>query len=97
MRPGEPPLDVASIRRHRHGDLISSRPRGHAKDKCNRKRVRCTTSDGGEVRVYADHIAIVRHYKKDRGGTGSEIIFAGGVPSALVVQEDQIHLTGRLP
>jgi hypothetical protein len=58
--------------------------------------VRCTTPDGDEVRVNADHIAMVRQYRKDRGGTGSEIIFAGGVPSALVVQENQEHLTGRL-
>jgi hypothetical protein len=46
--------------------------------------------------VNADRDAVVRQYRKDRGGTGSEIIFAGGVPSVLVVQEDQDHLIGRL-
>jgi hypothetical protein len=58
--------------------------------------IRCTTAEGSEVRVNVEHIAIVRQYRKERGGTGSEIIFAGGVPSAIVVQEDQEHLTGRL-
>ena len=58
--------------------------------------LRCTTVEGAEVRVNVDHIAMVRQYRKERGGTGSEIIFAGGAPSALVVQEDQEHLTGRL-
>ena len=58
--------------------------------------VRCTTADGDEVRVNTDHVALVRHYKKDRGGTGSEIIFVGGVPSNIIAKEDQEHLTGRL-
>jgi len=58
--------------------------------------VRCTTADGDEVRVNIDHVALVRQYKKDRGGTGSEIIFVGGVPSNIIVKEDQEHLTGRL-
>jgi hypothetical protein len=28
--------------------------------------------------VNTDHVVMVRQYQKDRGGTGSEIIFAGG-------------------
>jgi hypothetical protein len=58
--------------------------------------VRCTTPDGSEVRVNADHVAIVRPYKRDRGGSGTEIIFAGGAPSTIIIQEDQAHLTGKL-
>ena len=58
--------------------------------------VRCTTPDGSEVRVNVDHIAVVREYRKDRGGTGCEIIFAGGVPSAIIVKEDQEHVTGKV-
>jgi hypothetical protein len=58
--------------------------------------VRCTTPDGSEVRVNVDHIVVVREYRKDRGGTGCEIIFAGGVPSAMIVKEDQEHLTGKM-
>jgi hypothetical protein len=46
--------------------------------------------------VNLDHVATVRQYQKDRGGTGCELTFAGGVPSAIVVKEDQEHLTGRL-
>ena len=51
--------------------------------------VRCTTSHGDEIRVNLAHVATVRQYQKDRGGMGSEITFAGGVPSAIVVKEDQ--------
>jgi hypothetical protein len=58
--------------------------------------VRCTTSHGDEIRVNLDHVATVRQYQKDRGGTGCEITFSGGVPSPIVVKEDQEHLTGRL-
>jgi hypothetical protein len=57
--------------------------------------IRCTTVDGNEIRVNTDHVVMVRQYQKDRGGTGSEIIFAGGSPSTIVVREDQEHLTGR--
>jgi len=46
--------------------------------------------------VNVDHIATVRQHQKERGGTGCEITFAGGVPSTIVVREDQEHLTGRL-
>ena len=49
-----------------------------------------------KVRVNVDHIAVVREYRKDRGGTGCEIIFAGGVPSAIIVKEDQEHVTGKM-
>ena len=58
--------------------------------------VRRTTSHGDEIRVNLDHVATVRQYQKDRGGMGCEITFVGGVPSAIVVKEDQEHLTGRL-
>jgi hypothetical protein len=58
--------------------------------------VRCTTSHGDEIRVNLDHVATVRQYQKDRGGTGCEITFVGGVPSPIVVKENQEHLTGRL-
>ena len=56
--------------------------------------VSCTTVDGDQLRVNTDQIAMVRQYKKDRGGTGSEIIFVGGSPSSIIVKEDQEHLTG---
>ena len=38
--------------------------------------VKCTTVDGTEVRLNMDHVALVRPYREDRGGTGSEVIFA---------------------
>jgi hypothetical protein len=46
--------------------------------------------------VNLDHVATVRQYQKERGGTGCEITFAGGSPSNIVVREDQEHLTGKL-
>ena len=56
--------------------------------------VRCTTSHGDEIRVNLDHVATVRQYQKD--GTGCEVTFVGGVPSAIIPKENQEHLTGRL-
>jgi len=52
--------------------------------------VKCTTVDGTEVRLNMEHVALVRH----RGGTGSEVIFAAGSLSSIVVKEDQEYLVG---
>ena len=56
--------------------------------------VKCTTGDGTEVRLNIDHVALVRPYQKDRGGKGSEVIFAAGSLSSIVVKEDQEYLIG---
>jgi hypothetical protein len=56
--------------------------------------VKCTTVDGTEVRLNMDHVALVRPYREDRGGTGSEVIFAAGSLSSIVVKEDQEYLIG---
>jgi hypothetical protein len=58
--------------------------------------LKCTTVDGTEIVVNADHVAIIRPYNKDRGGTGSEITFAAGAPSSLVVKEGRQELTGTI-
>jgi len=57
--------------------------------------MKCTTADGKEIMVNADHVAIIRPHNRDRGGTGSEITFAGGAPSSLVVREGHQELTGQ--
>ena len=49
--------------------------------------VKCTTTDGAEVRVNLDHVAMIRPYHSDRSFSGSEIIFATGTPSPIVVNE----------
>jgi len=49
--------------------------------------VKCTTTDGTEVRLNLDHVAMIRPYHSDRGFSGSEIIFATGTPSPIVVNE----------
>jgi hypothetical protein len=54
--------------------------------------IKCTTTDGIEVRVNLGHVAFIRPHKRDRGGTASEIVFSNGAPSSLVVQEDQDRL-----
>jgi hypothetical protein len=58
------------------------------------KWVNCTANDGTEIRVNLDHVAMIRPYKSDRGFTGSEIIFATGTPSSIVVQESPEDLAG---
>ena len=40
--------------------------------------IKCTIEDGTEVRVNMDHVALVRPYRSDRGGKGSEVLFAAG-------------------
>ncbi len=55
--------------------------------------IKCTIVDGTEVRVNMDHVALVRPHRSDRGGTGSEVVFATGTPSSIVVKEDQSYLT----
>jgi hypothetical protein len=59
--------------------------------------IKCTTEDGIETRVNLDHVAIVRPYHTDRGGKGSEVVFATGTPSSFVVKEDQNSLTMTPP
>ena len=59
--------------------------------------IKCTTVDGTEVRVNMDHVVLVRPFRSDRGGTGSEVSFAGGTPSSIVVKEDQNYLTVTPP
>jgi hypothetical protein len=55
--------------------------------------VKCTTLDGTEIRVNMDHVALVRPYHRDRGGTGNEIIFADGSLTSVFVKEDHEYLT----
>jgi hypothetical protein len=49
--------------------------------------IKCTARDGIEIRVNLDHVAMIRPYDSDRGFTGSEIIFAAGTLSSIIVQE----------
>jgi hypothetical protein len=55
---------------------------------------KCTTADGTEIRVNLDHVAMVRPHRSERGFTGSEIIFAAGNLSAIIVQQTQEELAG---
>jgi hypothetical protein len=55
--------------------------------------VNCTTTDGVAMRVNLDQVAIIRAYRSERGFAGSEIVFATGTPSPIVVSEDREALT----
>lgn len=55
--------------------------------------VTCTTTDGAELRVNMDQVAMIRAYHSDRGFSGSEVIFAAGSQSPIIVKEDRDALT----
>jgi hypothetical protein len=59
--------------------------------------IKCTTMEGAEIRLNMDHVVLVRSHRGDRGGTGSEVVFAGGTPSSIIVKEDQNYLTVTPP
>lgn len=54
--------------------------------------VKCTTTDGLEAQVNLDQVALIRAYRSDRGFSGSEIVFATGTPSPIIVNEDRAYL-----
>jgi len=58
--------------------------------------VKCTTTDGITVQVNLDQVAMIRAYRSDRGFSGSEIIFATGTPSPVIVNEDRDFLLASL-
>ncbi len=67
--------------------LICSRPDKVVdgnRPKCGRNTmagwIKCTTTDGTEIRLNWTTFAMIRSYPDDRGFTGSEIIFATGNP-----------------
>ena len=51
--------------------------------------VKCTTTDGIAMQVNLDQVAMIRAYRSDRGFSGSEIVFATGTPSPVIVNEDR--------
>ena len=56
--------------------------------------VKCTTTDGAEIRLNLDQVALIRPYQSDRGYSGSEVVFSGGAPSSIIVKEDRNALAG---
>ncbi len=56
--------------------------------------IKCNTTDGTEIRLNLDHVAMIRPYPDDRGFTGSEIIFATGSPALITVMEKPDDLAG---
>lgn len=56
--------------------------------------ITCTTIDGTDIQVNMEHVAMIRPYHSDRGFTGSEVIFATGTPSSIIVRERPEDLAG---
>lgn len=56
--------------------------------------IKCTTTDGTEIRLNMDQVAMIRPYHSDRGFTGSEIVFAVGTLTSIAVKETQDYLSG---
>jgi hypothetical protein len=54
--------------------------------------IKCSTADGMNVRLNLDQVALIRPHHSDRGFSGSEIIFASGNPSSIIVKEDLEYL-----
>jgi hypothetical protein len=59
--------------------------------------VTCTTTDGIDIRLNLDQVAMIRPYRSDRGFSGSEVVFATGTPSPIIVREDRDTLAGSRP
>jgi hypothetical protein len=58
------------------------------------KFVICTTADKIDIRVNLDHVAYIRPHRSDRGYAGSEIVFSGGSPSSIIVEESRGKIAG---
>jgi hypothetical protein len=58
--------------------------------------VKCTTTEGIAMQVNLDQVAMIRAYRSDRGFSGSEIVFATGTPSPVIVNEDREVLLASL-
>jgi hypothetical protein len=56
---------------------------------------KCTTPDGVDIRVNMDHVAMIRSHQSERGFGGSEIIFAVGNLSSIIVKQSQEALAER--
>ena len=56
---------------------------------------KCTTTDGIDVQLNFDQVAMIRPHRGARGAEGSEVIFAAAAPSSIVVKEDPKYLTRK--
>jgi hypothetical protein len=54
-------------------------------------------TDGIEIRLNLNQVAMIRPYRSDRGFSGSEVVFATGTPSPIIVKEDRDALSGSQP
>jgi hypothetical protein len=54
--------------------------------------LKCTTTDGIDVELNFDQVAVIRPHRGARGAEGSEVIFAGAAPSSIVVKGDPKYL-----
>jgi hypothetical protein len=55
--------------------------------------IKCTNTQGAQIRVNMDHVAMILPHQRDRGFAGSEIVFSGSGPSSIIVSESEDFLT----
>ena len=57
--------------------------------------IQCTTRDGLQIQLNLDQVAFIRPHRTENTFTGSEIIFASGNLSSILVSEAPEYLTTR--
>jgi hypothetical protein len=55
--------------------------------------IQCTTRDGLHIQLNLDQVAFIRPHRTENTFTGSEIIFASGNLSSILINEDPETLT----
>jgi hypothetical protein len=55
--------------------------------------IQCTTRDGLQIQLNLDQVAFIRPHRTKNTFTGSEIIFASGNLSSILVSEAPEYLT----
>jgi hypothetical protein len=55
--------------------------------------IQCTTRDGLQIQLNLDQVAFIRPHRTENTFTGSEIIFASGNLSSILVNEAPEYLT----
>jgi hypothetical protein len=55
--------------------------------------IQCTTRDGLQIHLNLDQVAFIRPHRTENTFTGSEIIFASGNLSSILVSEAPEYLT----
>ena len=86
------PLTAVSLICLASARLLDGDHRKLSGDKTMASWIKCTTTDGTEVGLNLDDVAMIRPHHRDRGGTGNEIIFASETLSSILVKDNPEYL-----